>query len=228
MVSEILAQLRRRFDCDILIQSVNPISVKKIIRTTLRELGSFHWPVLAGQTVFPVQIALSHRVPLIVWGAHQGIEQVGMFSHLHEVEMTRRYRKDHDLMGYEADDLLSVFDSLSEADIWQYRYPDEASLQSIGVRGIYLSNYVRWDPLTQHRDMVKSAGYEPAVLSRTFDTFDHVDDWHYMGLHDVIKQKKHGYGRVLDQSCREIRHQRLDRKRGHDYCEKVSGTIATG
>ena len=137
-----LAQLRRRFDCDILIQSVNPISVKKIIRTTLRELGSsFHWPVLAGQTVFPVQIALSHGVPLIVWGAHQGIEQVGMFSHLHEVEMTRRYRKDHDLMGYEADDLLSVFDSLSEADIWQYRYPDEASLQSIGVRGIYLSNY---------------------------------------------------------------------------------------
>ena len=36
--------------------------------------------------------------------------------------MTRRYRKDHDLMGYEADDLLSVFDSLTEADIWQYRY----------------------------------------------------------------------------------------------------------
>ena len=120
-------------------------------------------------------------------GAHHGIEQA-TFSH-HEVEMTRRHRKDHDLMGYEADDLLSVFDSLSEADIWQYRYPDEASLQSIGVRGIYLSNYVRWDPLTQHRDMVKSAGYEPAVLSRTFDTFDHVDDWHYMGLHDVIKQK---------------------------------------
>ena len=59
--------------------------------------------------------------------------------------MTRRYRKDHDLMGYEADDLLSVFDSLTEADIWQYRYPDEASLDQLG-RGIYLGNYVRWDP----------------------------------------------------------------------------------
>jgi hypothetical protein len=79
-----LAQLRRRFDCDILIQSVNPLSVKKIIRTTLRELGSFHWPVLAGQSVFPVQTAASHPVPLIIWGAHQGLEQVGMVSHLHE------------------------------------------------------------------------------------------------------------------------------------------------
>ena len=39
-----LAQLRRRL-IDLLIQSVNPYSVKKIIRTTLRQLGSFHWPV---------------------------------------------------------------------------------------------------------------------------------------------------------------------------------------
>ena len=206
-----LAQLRRRFDCDILIQSVNPLSVKKIIRSTLRELGSFQWPVLAGQSVFPVQTAESHQVPLIIWGAHQGLEQVGMFSHLHEVEMTRRYRKDHDLMGYEADDLLSVFDTLTEADIWQHRYPDESALEQVGVRGIYLGNYVRWDPLAQHLQMVKEAGYHSAEMARTFDVYDHVDDWHYMGLHDWIKQRKHGYGRVLDQACREIRHGRLSR-----------------
>lgn len=209
-----LAQLRRRFDCDILIQSVNPLSVKKIIRTTLRELGSFHWPVLAGQSVFPVQTAVSHQVPLIIWGAHQGLEQVGMFSHLHEVEMTRRYRKDHDLMGYEADDLLSLFDSIKESDIWQYRYTDESSLCKVGVRGIYLGNYVRWDPLAQHLRMVKEAGYKSASVQRSFDVYDHIDDWHYMGAHDLIKQNKVGHGKVLDQACREIRHGRLSRIHG--------------
>jgi N-acetyl sugar amidotransferase len=206
-----LAQLRRRFDCDILIQSVNPLSVKKIIRTTLRQLGSFHWPVLAGQSVFPVQSAVSHQVPLIIWGAHQGLEQVGMFSHLHEVEMTRRYRKDHDLMGYEADDLLSVFDSLTESDIWQYRYPDERPLEQLGIRGIYLGNYVRWDPYAQHLKMVEHAGYESANMPRTFDLYDHVDDIHYMDSHDLIKQAKHGYGKCIDQACREIRHNRITR-----------------
>ena len=30
-------------------------------------------------------------------GAHQGVEQVGMFSHEQEVEMSRRYKEDHDL-----------------------------------------------------------------------------------------------------------------------------------
>ena len=210
-----LAQLRRRFDCDILIQSVNPLSVKKIIRTTLRELGSFHWPVLAGQSVFPVQTAVSHQVPLIIWGAHQGLEQVGMFSHLHEVEMTRRYRKDHDLMGYEADDLLQIFDTLSEEDIWQYRYPCETDLENVGIRGIYLGNFVRWDPLAQHLLMTRIASYQSSGQSRTFDVYDHVDDWHYTNLHDLLKCKKHGYGRVLDQSCREIRHKRLTRTVAH-------------
>jgi len=104
-----------------------------------------------------------------------------------------------------------VFDSLTEADIWQYRYPDEASLEQVGVRGIYLGNYVRWDPLAQHQQMVRQADYHSAVMPRTFDVYDHVDDWHYMGLHDWIKAAKHGITKVVDQACREIRHGRLSR-----------------
>lgn len=206
-----LANLRIRFDCDILVQNVNPFSVKNITRTTLRQLGSIYWPCLAGQTVFPVQTAVRYGIPLIIWGAHQGLEQVGMFSHEHEVEMTRRYRKDHDLMGHEADDLLSIFDTLSEDDIWQYRYPEDADLQRVGVRGIYLGNYVRWDPKAQHEQMMSSHGYRTARFARTFDSYDHVDCYNFMGLHDQIKFYKHGYGKVTDHASREIRHGRLNR-----------------
>lgn len=209
-----LANLRIRFDCDILIQNVNPVSVKKITRTTLREFGSIYWPCLAGHTVFPVQTAVRYGVPLIIWGAHQGLEQVGMFSHEHEVEMTRRYRKDHDLMGYEADDLLSIFDVLSEEDIWQYRYPDDADLQRVGVRGIYLGNYVRWDPMAQHEQMIREYGYRTARFSRTFDCYDYVDCFNYMNLHDQLKIYKHGFSKVTDHACREIRHGRLTREEG--------------
>ncbi|ANY18943.1 hypothetical protein A6F68_00408 [Tsuneonella dongtanensis] len=209
-----LANLRIRFDCDILVQNVNPVSVKKITRTTLRMLGSMYWPCLAGQTVFPVQTAVRFKVPLIVWGAHQGLEQVGMFSHEHEVEMTRRYRKDHDLMGHEADDLTSIFDTLTEQDVWQYRYPDDSDLNAVGVRGIYLGNYVRWDPKAQHEAMVATHGYKGARFARTFDTYDYVDCFNYMDLHDRLKLAKHGYSKVTDHACREIRHGRLTRDEG--------------
>ena len=92
-----LAQLRTNFNSDILFQNVNPSSVKNITRETIRRFGSIYWHCLAGQSVFPVQTAVRFKIPLIIWGAHQGLEQVGMFSHENEVEMTRRYRKDHDL-----------------------------------------------------------------------------------------------------------------------------------
>lgn len=209
-----LANLRIRFNCDILYQNVNPISVKKIVRSTLRQFGSIYWPILAGQTVFPVQTAVRYKVPLIIWGAHQGLEQVGMFSHEHEVEMTRRYRKDHDLMGHEADDLLSIFDTIKEEDIWQYRYPDDHDLNAIGVRGIYLGNYVRWDPKAQHEQMIREYDYKTSAFNRTFDCYDYVDCFNYMDLHDQLKLYKHGYSKVTDHASREIRFGRLTRDQG--------------
>lgn len=215
-----LANLRIRFNCDILYQNVNPISVKNITRSTLRQFGSIYWPILAGQTVFPVQTAVRYKIPLIIWGAHQGLEQVGMFSHEHEVEMTRRYRKDHDLMGYEADDLLSIFDTLKEQDIWQYRYPDDRDLNAVGVRGIYLGNYVRWDPKAQHEQMMLEYGYRTSKFSRTFDCYDYVDCFNYMDLHDQLKLYKHGYSKVTDHATREIRHGRITRVEGLELIKK--------
>jgi N-acetyl sugar amidotransferase len=212
-----LANLRIRFNCDIIYQNVNPISVKNIVRTSLRKFGSVYWPILAGQTVFPVQTAVRYKVPLIIWGAHQGLEQVGMFSHLHEVEMTRRYRKDHDLMGYEADDLLSVFDTLRPQDIWQFRYPEDDELNAVGVRGIYLGNYVRWDPKAQHEQMIREKVYQTSGFQRTFDCYDYVDCFNYMDVHDMLKLYKHGYSKVTDHATREIRHGRLTREQGLAY-----------
>jgi len=207
-----LANLRIRFNCDIVYQNINPVSVKKITGTTLRRFGSVYWPILAGHTVFPVQTAVRYKVPLIIWGAHQGLEQVGMFSHEHEVEMTRRYRKDHDLMGHEADDLISIFDTLKEDDIWQYRYPDDRDLNTVGVRGIYLGNYVRWDSKAQHEQMMREYDYRTAFFNRTFDCYDYVDCFNYMDIHDQLKLYKHGYSKVTDHACREIRFGRLTRQ----------------
>lgn len=209
-----LTNLRTKFDCDILFQNVNPLSVKKITRETFQRFGSIYWHCIAGQTVFPVQVAVKYKIPLILWGAHQGIEQTGMFSHEHEVEMTRRYRKNHDLMGYEAEDLISPFSNLSEGDVWQYFYPQFRDIDSIGVRGVYLGNYVRWDPLGQHELMVDKFNYKTTKFNRTFDVADYVDCYNYINLHDYLKLSKHGYSKITDHATREIRHGRITREHG--------------
>jgi len=206
-----LANLRIRFDVDFQLKNVNPTVVKRITRAALSKFGSMYWPVLAGHTVFPVQTAVMTRIPLIIWGAHQGLEQVGMFSHEHEVEMTRRYRKDHDLSGIEAREMVGPFDDLADEDLLNYRYPAFSDIQALGLRGLYLGNFVRWDPLAQHRSMVERFGYRGRVQGRTFDIYDHADCYAYTGVHDLLKLFRHGYGKVRDQACREIRHGRLTR-----------------
>lgn len=209
-----LANLRIKFDLDIIFKNVNMRSVKKITKYSLLEYQNIYWHILAGHTVFPLEASIKHKVPLIIWGAHQGLEQVGMFSHKHEIEMTRRYRHDHDLFGTEADQLIKLENELKEEDIFQYRYPDDSTINSLGVRGIYLGNYFRWDPTNQHQMMIKKYGYKSAKLPRTFDTYDHIDCFNYMNLHDYLKISKCGYSKVTDHVCREIRHKRITREQG--------------
>ena len=209
-----LAYLRTLFDCDFYQSVVSPDLVKRVTRQTLKLRASIYWHILAGQTVLPVQIAVRYKIPLIIWGVHQGVDQVGMYSHLDEVEMTRKFRQDHDLMGLEGEDLVSEKDDLPERDLEAFIYPNDKELERVGVRGIYLSNYIRWDTKAQHEKMIRRYGYETAKQFRTFDTYNNIDCVHYNGLHDYIKFLKHGYGKATDHACREIRFRRLSRSDG--------------
>jgi N-acetyl sugar amidotransferase len=207
-----LARLRTMMDCDIMTQVVDPDRVKRITRATFRRWGSIYWHCLAGQTVFPVQIAVKMKIPLIIWGHHQGLDQVGMFSHLDEVEMSRRHRRNHDLFRQEAEALVEDHDFIKPADIHPFRYPHDEEIAAVGVRGIYLGNYMHWDTKAQHEAMMDIYDYEAVPQTRTFDTYNDVDCWMHSDLHDYIKWAKWGYGRATDHAVRELRFGRLTRE----------------
>ena len=216
--------LKTLLGCPMLTLTVAPDKVKKITTYTMEKLQSIYWHCIAGQTVFPVQIAHKFRIPLIIWGCHQGIDQVGMFSHHHEVEMTRKYRKEHDLMGFEAEDLLEDR-TIDYSDIYQYIYPTDRQISDVGIRGIYLNNYIRWDTKCQQELMIKKYKYETSNLQRTFDRYSNVDCFHYTGLHDYIKYLKHGYSLVTDHATRELRLNRLSRQDGINLINKYNNIL---
>lgn len=209
-----LANLATVFDCDLVTSTLSPSLLKKITRHTLRTFGSMYWHVLAGYLTFPVQVAVKFRIPLIIWGLQPWSEQTGMFSHLDEVEMTERCRKEHGLMGLAAEDIISDSAGVTRSDLQSFIYPYDNELEAVGIRGIYLSNYVRWDSKTQHELMIEKFGYETALQQRTFNTYEDVHCAHSAGLHDYIKYLKYGYSKVTDHACREIRLKRMTREEG--------------
>jgi len=203
--------IRDKFDCDILLKTQSPQIYRKLMRETLSRFGSVHWPFLAGHTVWPVRVAVQHQIPLIVWPVHQPTEQVGIFSYPDENEMTRRSRNEHDLMGFEAHQLASGESLLKDTDVLTSNYPSDRELAYVGVRGIYLSNYIPWDRRLYSESAVHQFSAEAARCLGTFDTYDHVDNLVYMSIHDVIKRRKLGYGRVRDHLCQEIRFGRISK-----------------
>ncbi len=217
-----LANLTTVFDCDLISSTLSPELVKRITKFTLKNYGSIYWQVLAGYLTFPVQIAVKFRIPLIIWGVQPWSEQIGMFSHLDESEMTERCRLEHGLMGISAEDILSECSEFNFKELASFIYPNDKDIESLGLRGIYLSNYIRWDAKTQHEKMIEMYGYESCAQERTFNTYEDVHCFHSAGLHDYLKFLKLGYSKITDHASREIRLGRMSRERGIELVEKYT------
>jgi hypothetical protein len=204
---------------------MNPNVARKVVRSTLANLGTVNWLSIAGQTSFPVRVAAELKIPLIIWGAHQGLEQVGMYSHLDEVEMTSRYRREHDLMGVDEESIFDFDPNFSREDISSLEYPDDATLISHRIRGIYLGNYLRWDPVAQHEFVKKQYGYLGRKSSRTYYEFDNPDCPVYNEFQDYLKQLRKGYGKVTDQLTRDIRHGRISKSQAKKVQKKFQNRL---
>jgi N-acetyl sugar amidotransferase len=206
-----LAILRNSFLADFRQFTINPVVARKVVRTTLANLGTINWLSIAGQTSLPVRLASELGIPLIIWGAHQGVEQVGMFSHLDEVEMTSRYRKEHDLMGVDENSIFNFDPDFTPNDLASLSYPSDDVIYQKEIRGIYLSNFIRWDPVSQHSFVAEKYGYVGRKTNRSYYEYDNPDCPVYLGFQDLLKQRRLGYGKVTDQLVRDIRHNRIDK-----------------
>lgn len=187
---------------------------KELVRTSLRKYTHALWPSLALKSAFPIHVAKQKKIPLIISGQNQPIEQVGKFSHLDEVEMTGWSRQEHDLFGFEVEDLLGSGGHVVSADHPYYSYPELSKLGSGQLVGMYLSNYFLWDPLYQNAEVLKY-GFIPQDQFSTFDPYERAGSSIYYNFHDLSKLLRHGYRKVNDHVAREIRHARLDPEQGN-------------
>jgi N-acetyl sugar amidotransferase len=203
--------IRESFDVDFRFYTSNPEIYRKLVRESLARFSSIRWPFLAGETQFPVRVAVDKRIPLVIWPVHQATEQAGAHSYLEEPEMSRRSRHCYDLLGWEPDELATTASLLQPTHIEDLEYPSDAELLQSGVRGVYLANYYPWDSRRYAEEMVRKYGAHCARQPRTFDTYDRIDDATYMTVHDLLKRARLGYSRVTDQLCREIRFGRISR-----------------
>ena len=217
-----LANLIDRLDCNLIRFTTAPGSAKRLSKHMLKTVGDVTWHYHAGIMTFPIRAAVQYDVPLIVWGEEGFSELVGMHNQDDFVEFTKKKRQEHSMRGFEPEDLLEDPDCpLTPYDLAPFFYPSDEELERVGVRGIYLSNFIFWNGRKQTEFVIDELGFETSQgRERTFNIYDKLDDLHANGLHDYLKFLKFGYGRATDDAATEIRHGRMTREEGIEMVMK--------
>jgi N-acetyl sugar amidotransferase len=216
-----LRNMRERFGVDHIFYSPSVPMLKKINRLCFRMMGDMNWHAHCGIFTYPVQIAVKHKIPLIVWGEHGFLDLAGMYSLNDRIEMTAKFRLEHAQRGYDWHDMIEETEGLTEQDLLWAKYPTDDELADVGVRGIYLGNYVNWDANNQ-TELMKEFGFEenPEPFERTYRRMSNLDDMHENGAHDYLKYVKFGYGRGTDHACKDIRSGKMTREEGIEMVRK--------
>jgi N-acetyl sugar amidotransferase len=228
-----LKRMREVFQVDHLFFSPSPTVLKKLNRLCFKKMGDMNWHAHAGIFTYPVQVAVMYKIPLIVWGEHGFADLGGMFSVHDLIEMTAKFRLEHAQRGFDWFDMLDeanpgIEEGIDAKDMLWCRYPSDDQLFDIGIRGIYLGNFVNWDSNRQ-TEMMMALGFEesPFPFERTYRRMSNLDDMHENGMHDYLKFIKFGYGRCTDHVCKDIRLGKLNRTEGiklvetHDHVKSL-------
>jgi len=213
--------LLEKLSCDHVRFSSNIESVRKITRLMLHECGDLTWHYHAGILTYPLQAAVLHKIPLVIWAENNFSNLVGTFDLDDMVEFSKKSRKDFGLRGIEAMDYVEK-GLLDYQDVAPFVYPSDDDIESVGVKGIYLSNYIPWDEKGQAEDMIRlyDFGVAKSPRDRTFNLYAKLEDYHANGTHDYLKYLKFGYGRATDDASTMIRQGYISREEGISYVEK--------
>ncbi|MDP3238429.1 MAG: N-acetyl sugar amidotransferase [Myxococcales bacterium] len=227
-----LQRMREVFDCDHVIVRPSIRTLVKMNRIGFKLQGDMNWHGHCGIFTTPIQVAVRYKVPLMMWGEHGFLDLGGMYSLNDLVEFTAKFRLEHALRGYDWDDFTDdgleklgrpeLKEGLREKDLLWAQYPSDDEIDEVGVRGIYLGNFVNWDANPQTKLVIEKYGWKPREqpFERTYRRMSNLDDMHENGMHDYLKFIKLGYGRGSDHSCKDVRAGHMTRAQGIEMVRK--------
>lgn len=203
----------------------NPDIYRKMVIEGFQRVGDNEWPNHIGIFTVPVKMAVHFNIPLLIWGENSQLEYGGPASSTQKNYLDRRWLEEFGgLLGNRIDDMLGV-DGITKKDLLPYRYPDDKDLKGVGVTGLFLGYYFKWDARKQTDLMVKEYGFnlkQNGPVEGTYTNYENLDE-STVGLHDYLKFTKYSFGRATDHACLDIRNGRITRKKGLELVKKYDG-----
>ena len=206
--------------------SPNPSVYLKLARFGLKKLGDFQWPEHIGIFTVPVQIAVKYKIPLIIWGENPQFEYGQPTDIAIDTILDRKWLEKNG--GYFLDKIKPqdmIKHGFELNDIQPYLYPSDEEINQVGITGIFLGSYIKWDIFKQ-LETVKAIGFQENDEPKegTFNKWENLDVY-FTVFHDYFKFLKYGFGRATDHASIEIMHGRISREQGLKLVKQYEGKI---
>jgi N-acetyl sugar amidotransferase len=207
---------------DLIQVSANRKSYREMVRVGFFKLGDSCWPEHVGIFTVPVQVAVNYKIPLIIWGENSQFEYGGPASKRENNYLDKNWLEQFQMLGYRVSDL--AHEGIDLNDILCFHYPNDEAIHEVGVTGLFLGYYTKWDS-ARNAENVLELGWNKnpsGPVEGAYNDLENLDCKWIGGLHDYMKFLKFGYGRASDQLCIEIRAGRLTRAEAIEHLKATT------
>ncbi len=200
--------------------TVNQKIEKKFILKSFIKFGEPLIPMHMAMHAIPVRLAVSFKVPLVLWAENSRNEYGSKKIMLNEKYLTNKWRK---LFGNTKSTVAKdwVDQRTTTKDMSPYIWVDEKIKKKNQVKEIFLGYFFKWDPLKIF-NISKKKGFTPAIKPKTgIYNFADIDDEFLVTIHHWMKWYKFGFTRAWDNLSIEIRKGRITRKKAIASVKKI-------
>lgn len=201
----------------------NPIVYKKLAKEAFLRTGDNEWQNHLGIFTTVPKMAVNFNIPLIIWGESPQIEYGGPAQSKDKNTLDRQWLEEFGgLLGNRVSDMIGV-DGITESDLSLYTYPTDEEINKIGVTGLFLGYYFKWD-LREVLAKSKKNGFQTTdkPVETTYENFENLDCYSNH-VHDYLKYVKYGFGRATDNACLDIRLGYITREEAIRLVNKYDG-----
>ncbi|KKS26417.1 MAG: LPS biosynthesis protein [Parcubacteria group bacterium GW2011_GWA2_42_11] len=197
--------------------------VKKLMLESLMRKGDFCWHCHAGCFVYPMQIAVKFKIPLVIWGEPSS-EYGGYYSYGEDEEVDEKRFNRFVNLGINAEDMEGMISGLTMRDLAPFKYPALADLQAIKCRSICLGSFIPWDVKANVKIIKKELGWLEDEVEGVPPGYNYEKiECMFTGVRDYLKFIKRGLGRTAHLTSIDIRNGRLSRQRALALTKKYDG-----
>ncbi|MGK5094690.1 N-acetyl sugar amidotransferase [Deltaproteobacteria bacterium TL4] len=190
---------------------VNPKVEAKFMLKAFKQFGSTAIPMHMAIFNIPLKIAVSFKIPLVIWGENSAFEYGTTTEEFLGFKLNQAWVKKYGVThGTIAEDWIC--EELTQREMSPYFGPSDEALEKARVLAVFLGHYFEWD-VEISLNVAQAHGFCSRTEGAKTGLYNYADvDDDFISIHHWLKWYKFGFTRTWDNLALEIKNGRITRE----------------